>query len=80
VGRGEKLAWVGYVLLASMLRYWFWNDMANYMRGVFEFYTFGVLILLGSPARPSHRYVLGAFALLSIFHLIASSDAIPNMY
>lgn len=76
----ERLAWVGYVTLILMCQYYFWEDMANYLRSSFEFFVLGIVILLGSPKTKVQPAVWALASAITLLHLIASSDLIPNMY
>jgi hypothetical protein len=85
----EKLAWVGYAVLLTLLRREsFWDDMCHYLRAVTEYFVLGSFVLLSPPrdgalSRSSSRTRAILFSLwagFAAFHFFACSDIVPNMY
>jgi hypothetical protein len=82
----EKLAWVGYALLLTLLgREAFWDDMCHYTRALAEYFVLGAFVLF-SARREGERAprfevpVLVVWGVATAFHLFASSDIVANVY
>ena len=78
----EKLAWIGYAILLTLLgREAFWDDMCHYMRALCEYFVLGAFVVFATraPSR-AERLVLALWGVATAFHLFASSDVVANVY